>query len=208
MDQVLTMKMIKKLFLKSSQYIFALTLLLITVNVLSEEVLTTTETATEATVETSKESSTEISTETTAEKLENLKSEVLAVNRDLFILEEDLLFPASTQVAVYLSVDIGYFFSLDNVKLTIDGKTVTHHLYTEKDVSSLYRGAIQKLYMGNINTGEHQLVAVLIGVGPHNRNYKRAVSVTFNKGTDSKALEIKIRDDEGKLQPTLSVVEW
>lgn len=145
---------------------------------------------------------------TTAEKLEQLKTEVLAVNRDLFILEEDLLFPASTQIAVYFSVDIGYFFSLDNVKLSIDGKTVTHHLYTEKDVNALYRGAIQKLHIGNINTGEHEIVAVLIGVGPHKRNYKRAVSFTFKKKTDSKALEIQLRDDEGKLQPKLNVVEW
>jgi hypothetical protein len=145
---------------------------------------------------------------TTAEKLESLKNEVLAVNRDLFILEEDLLFPASTQLATYFSVDIGYFFSLDNIKLKLDGKQVTHHLYTEKDVSALYRGAIQKVFLGNVSTGEHELVAILIGKGPHKRKYRRAVSFTFKKGTEAKALEIQLRDDEGKLQPKLSVVEW
>jgi len=145
---------------------------------------------------------------TTAEKLESLKSEVLAVNRDLFILEEDLLFPASTQMAVYFSVDIGYFFSLDNIKIKIDDKQVTHYLYTEKDVSALYRGAIQKVYLGNISTGEHEIVAILIGEGTHKRKYRRAVSLKFEKGTEAKALEIQLRDDEGKLQPKLNVVEW
>jgi len=145
---------------------------------------------------------------TTAEKLENLKQEVLSVNRDLFILEEDLLFPASTQVATYFSVDIGYFFSLDNIKITIDDKAVTHYLYTEKDIDALYRGAIQKLYLGNVSRGEHELVAIIIGHGPHNREYRNAVSFKFYKDTEAKALEIQLRDDQGKLQPKLKVIEW
>ncbi len=145
---------------------------------------------------------------TTAEKLESLKEEVLAVNRDLFILEEDLLFPASTQLAAYFSVDVGYFFALDNIKVKIDDKQVTHHLYTDKDVNALHRGAIQKVYLGNVSTGEHEIVAIVIGTGPHKRKYRKAVSLNFEKGTDAKALEIQLRDDTGKLQPTLKVVEW
>ena len=145
---------------------------------------------------------------TTAEKLEDLKSEVLAVNRDLFILEEDLLFPASTQVAIYFSIDVGRFFSLDNIKLKIDDSQVSHHLYTEKDVSALLRGAVQKVYLGNITTGEHELVAILIGKGPRNREYRKAVSFKFTKDTEAKALEIQLRDSQGKLQPKLKVVEW
>jgi len=144
----------------------------------------------------------------TSEKLEALKQDVIAVNRDLFILEEDLLFPASTQVALYFSVDIGYFFALDNLKLKIDDKQVTHHLYTEKDVDALYRGAIQKAYIGNINSGKHELVALIVGTGPHNRSYRKAVSFTFQKATGAKAIEIQLRDDSGKMQPTLNVVEW
>jgi len=145
---------------------------------------------------------------TTAEKLENLKSEVLAVNRDLFVLEEDLLFPASTQLAVYFSIDVGRFFSLDNIKIKLDDKQVTHHLYTKKDVNALLRGAIQKVYLGNVTTGEHELVVILIGKGPKKRKYRKAVSYTFNKDSEAKALEVQVRDSESKLQPKLKVVEW
>jgi len=147
-------------------------------------------------------------TRTTAEKLEDLKQDVLDVNRDLFILEEDLLFPASTQLAAYFSVDIGYFFALDNIKIKIDDEQVAHHLYTVKDVDALYRGAIQKLHLNNISTGEHELVAILIGKGPRKRDYRIAVSFKFEKGVDAQALEIQLRDDTGKLQPKLKVVEW
>ena len=146
--------------------------------------------------------------ETTAAKLESLKKEVLSVNRDLFILEEDLLFPASTQVAVYLSVDIGHFFALDNVKLKIDDKDVTHYLYTQNDVNALYRGAIQKLYLGNLSTGKHEVVAIVIGIGPHNREYRRAIAFDFEKGSEAKSLEIQLRDDTTKQQPRLNIVEW
>ncbi|WP_444994261.1 AraC family transcriptional regulator [Aliikangiella sp. IMCC44359] len=146
--------------------------------------------------------------QTTAAKLESLKKEVLSVNRDLFILEEDLLFPASTQVAVYLSVDIGHFFALDNVKLKIDDKDVVHYLYTENDIDALHRGAIQKVYLGNLSTGDHQVVAIVIGKGPHNREYRRAIAFDFKKGSEAKALEIQLRDDTTKQQPSLNIVEW
>lgn len=146
--------------------------------------------------------------ETTAAKLENLKKEVLSVNRDLFILEEDLLFPASTQVAIYLSVDVGQFFALDNVKVKIDDEDVSHHLYTENDIDALHRGAIQKLFLDNLSTGEHQIVAIVIGTGPHNREYRKAIAFDFEKGSEAKALEIQIRDDSSKLQPRLEIVEW
>lgn len=146
--------------------------------------------------------------ETTASKLESLKKEVLSVNRDLFILEEDLLFPASTQVAIYMSVDVGFFFDLDNVKLKIDDRDVTHYLYTKNDISALHRGAIQKLYLGNLSTGKHQVVAIVIGIGPHNREYRRAISFDFEKGSEAKALEIQLRDDPTKQQPRMNIVEW
>ena len=146
--------------------------------------------------------------ETTASKLEQLKEDVLQINRDLFILEEDLLFPGSTQLAAYLSVDIGYFFALDNIKIKIDDEQVTHHLYTEKDVDALYRGAIQKVYLGNISTGKHRLDAIIIGIGPNKREYRRAVSFEFEKDSEAKALEIQLKDDTGKLQPSLKVIEW
>ncbi len=146
--------------------------------------------------------------ETTAEKLEALKKEVISVNRDLFILEEDLLFPASTQVAIYLSVDVGEFFALDNIKLKIDDKEVTHYLYTKNDIDALHRGAIQKLFLDNLSTGTHQIVAIVIGIGPHNREYRRAIAFDFEKDTEAKALEIQIRDDTAKLQPKLNIVEW
>ena len=54
------------------------------------------------------------------EDVQDLKKQVLDLNRDLFLLEEELLFPSNTQTAVFISMDVGEFFGLDSVELKID----------------------------------------------------------------------------------------
>ena len=142
-----------------------------------------------------------------AAKLQQLRKEVIALNRDLFVLEEDLLFPSSTQVVVYISMDVGTYFNLDAVELKIDDKVVSHHLYTEKQIQALFKGGVQKLHIDNLAQGEHQLSAFFIGKGPQNRDYKRATSFTFTKTAEAKSLELSIIDSSVKQQPIFKAVE-
>ena len=139
--------------------------------------------------------------------VEELKKKVIELNRDLFILEEDLLFPSSTQVVVYVSMDVGTYFDLDAVELKIDDKVVSHHLYTEKQIQALFKGGVQKLHIDNLAQGEHQLSAFFIGKGPQNRDYKRATSFTFTKTAEAKSLELSIIDSSVKQQPIFKAVE-
>ena len=60
------------------------------------------------------------------EDIQSLKTSVMDLNRDLFLLEEELLFPANTQVAVFVSMDVGEFFALDSVQITLDGENVAN----------------------------------------------------------------------------------
>ncbi|PSF11098.1 AraC family transcriptional regulator [Marinobacter shengliensis] len=143
-----------------------------------------------------------------AEQVEALKKKVIRLNRDLFILEEDLLFPASTQVAVFLSVDTGKFLKLDAVKLKVDDEIVASHLYTERQVKALERGGMQRLYVGNLKTGVHRMTAFVEGIGPDERPYKQAASLEFEKGTGTSALEIRVEDRSSNYQPSVSIVEW
>ena len=141
-------------------------------------------------------------------QVQDIKKQVLSLNRDLFILEEELLFPTNTQVAVFLSMDVGEFFQLDAVKLTLDNKIVTNYLYTERQVDALHRGGVQRLYMGNVKAGDHELVAVFTGRGPEGRDFRRGTTLTFNKDSEAKHLELKIVDSRAKQQPEFSVKEW
>ncbi len=140
-------------------------------------------------------------------EVENLKVSVLNLNRDLLILEEELLYPASNQVAIYLSMDLGQFFNLDAVKLEIDNKLVASELYTDKQINALFRGGVQRLYIGNLKTGEHEISAFFTGRGPQ-QNYKRGAKLVVNKTQAPLVLELKIMDSTAQLQPTFDIKEW
>ena len=137
-----------------------------------------------------------------------LKKQLIDLNRDLFKLEEELLYPASTQVAVFLSVDVGTFFALDAVTLKLDDKEVANYLYTEREVQALHRGGVQKLFLGNLKAGEHELVAFFTGKGPHDRDYRRGTSVKFEKAVGARYVELRISDRAAALQPEFVVRQW
>jgi hypothetical protein len=140
--------------------------------------------------------------------VEELKKQVIRLNRDLFILEEDLLFPASTQFAVFLSLDTGEFLKLDSVKLKVNNEIVAAHLYTERQLKALQRGGMQRLHIGNLKTGEHEVTVFVEGIGPDNRAYKQAATYRFEKSTGTAALEVRIRDRSSDYQPEVAIVEW
>jgi hypothetical protein len=139
---------------------------------------------------------------------QNLKQEVLDLNRDLFVLQEELLFPANTQMAVFVSMDVGTFFSLDTVKLTVDGKEVASYLYTPREADALVQGGVQRLYIGNLKVGQHELIAVFTGKGPHERDYKRATTLKLDKGIGAKFVELKISDLQQRQEPEFLTKVW
>jgi hypothetical protein len=142
------------------------------------------------------------------QEIQSLKQDVLALNRDLFLLEEELLFPSSTQLAVFLSLDVGEYFALDSVQLKVDDKVVANYLYTAREVQALHRGGVQRLYMGNIKAGEHELVAFFTGKGPEGRDYRRGATRVITKTLGPRFVELKIVDLESKQQPDFEIKEW
>lgn len=137
-----------------------------------------------------------------------LKKQVVDVNRELFTLEEELLYPANTQVAVFVSMDVGTFFALDTITLKVDDKEVSNYLYTEREAQALLKGGVQRLFVGNLKVGDHELVAFFTGKGPNQRDYKRGATLKFKKGVGAKYVELKISDSQVKEQPEFMVKEW
>jgi len=140
--------------------------------------------------------------------VQGLKKEVLDLNKDLFLLEEELLFPANTQVAVFVSLDVGTFFEVDSVQIRLDNKEVANYLYTDREVEALNRGGVHRIFIGNLKTGKHELVAFFTGKGPHERDYKRGANLNFEKGVGAKYLELKISDRQSAMQPVFTIKEW
>lgn len=140
--------------------------------------------------------------------VQTLKKEVLDLNRDLFLLEEELLFPANSQVAFFISMDVGEYFELDSVNIKIDGKEVANYLYTAREADALIRGGVHRVHMANLKTGDHELIAIFTGKGPHVRDYRRGATITFDKGIGAKYLELEITDRVKKQQPEFVIKEW
>lgn len=136
------------------------------------------------------------------------RKDVLEINKNLLLMEEELLFPADTQVAIFVSLDVGKFFVPDSVTLKLDGKTVDSHLYTDKEVRALMNGAIQKIHTANVKNGTHELTAFVTGAGPNGREYRRAVTLNLDKGHGRQFVQLKIEDDTAAQQPTFSFRSW
>jgi hypothetical protein len=147
-------------------------------------------------------------TRTLDQEVQGLKKDVIDLNKDLFVLEEELLFPANTQVAVFLSMDVGTFFALDSVTVKIDNKEVTNYLYTAREAEALLKGGVHRVYLGNQKVGRHELVAFFTGKGPGGRDYRRGATLNFEKSVGAKYLELKITDRVAKHQPEFVVKDW
>lgn len=141
-------------------------------------------------------------------EIQQLKQGVIGLNKDLRLMEESVLFPSSTQFTVFVSLDVGKYFSLEGLKLKIDGKMVTSHIYSEKQRNALARGGVQKLYMTNLNEGKHTITAFFAGVGPNGRSYKRAANLDLEKGKTSQFIDLAVIDDESRKEPIFKIRQW
>jgi len=143
-----------------------------------------------------------------SKEIQALKTNVVALNKDLRLMEEELLFPSSTQASVFVSTEAGEFFTLESIKLKLDGKVIASHLYSVKQRQALARGGIQRLHMTNLNNGLHKLSAFFTGLGPNGRPYKRAAEIEFTKGKGSQYIELAIMDDFAKQEPVFTIKQW
>ena len=142
------------------------------------------------------------------QEVQGVKKDVIDLNKDLFVLEEELLFPSNTQVAVFVSMDVGTFFALDSVTIKIDNKEVANYLYTAREADALLKGGVHRIYLGNQKVGNHELVAFFTGKGPVERDYRRGATLVFEKGVGAKYLELKITDKVPTHQPEFTVKDW
>jgi hypothetical protein len=124
------------------------------------------------------------------EQVQEIKSDVLGISSELNKLEEKLLYPSNTEVSVFVSMPDGESFRLDSVEIQLDGKTVSHHLYTFKELEALHKGGVQRIYTGNIRSGEHDLQVIAIGKTAGDVDFKEANHFKVNKEAGPKIVEI------------------
>lgn len=126
------------------------------------------------------------------EQVQEIKSDVLGIATELNQLEEKLLYPSNTQVAVFVSLAGGETFRLDSVEIQLDGTPVAHHLYTFKELEALKNGGVQRIYTGNVRSGGHDLQVSVIGKTVGGADFKKSERFTVNKGVGPRIVEMSL----------------
>jgi len=126
------------------------------------------------------------------EQVQEIKSDVLGIAAELNQLEEKLLYPSNTQVAVFVSLAGGETFRLDSVEIRLDGRPVAHHLYTFRELEALQKGGVQRIYTGNVRSGEHDLQVFVIGKNGGDTDFQRSERFKVNKDVGPRIVEISL----------------
>jgi hypothetical protein len=121
-------------------------------------------------------------------QVQEIKSDVLGIATDLANLEERLLYPSSTEVAIFVSIESGDEFRLDAIKLEINGEPTTHYIYSFKELEALQKGGVQRLYTGNLPTGDHELTITVIGKLDNGKDFTNTESFSFAKEVKPKSI--------------------
>jgi len=141
------------------------------------------------------------------EQVQEIKSDVLSIAAELSQLEEKLLYPSGTQVAVFVALAEGDQMRLDAVRLQIDGKLVAHYIYSAKELEALRKGGVQRIYVGNVATGDHQLEVLIDGKLKGGSEFSRTESFTFRKEVKPKLVELKLAGPDSGNTP-ITLEKW
>jgi len=131
------------------------------------------------------------------EQVQEIKSDVLGIAKDLSLLEERLLYPSNTQIAVFVAMAQESQFRLDAVQLQIDGELVTHFIYGFKELEALQSGGVQRVFTGNVSTGRHELNVSVNGKREGGEEFTSSQTFSFNKNIDPKLLGLMLTAEAG-----------
>ena len=139
---------------------------------------------------------------------EALKKQLIQLNSELYQFEEDLLYPANTELGVFLSMAKDSSFKLDSIEIRLDDKLVTSYIYKDDEISSLKNGGIQRLYLGSLADGRHKLTARFNGQGANNQYFRRKKALPFTKENNAKFIQLVVTESKTNNEPLFKVKAW
>jgi len=141
------------------------------------------------------------------EQVQEVKSDVLSIAADLNQLEEKLLYPSDTHLAVFVSLVHGETLRLDAVHIQIDGQPATHYIYSFKELDALRKGGVQRIYSGNIATGAHEMQVSVSAKLANGKDYVQTEHFSFTKEVKPKLLGVVLGGPESP-QPGIHLGDW
>jgi len=141
------------------------------------------------------------------EEVQEIKSDALRIAEELRRLEEKLLYPSGTQVAIFVALAKGDTMRLDAVRLQIDGQLAAHYIYSAKELEALRKGGVQRIYVGNVATGDHQLEVLVDGKVEGGADFSRTEHFTFHKEVKPRLVGLTLAGPNGAAAP-IALGEW
>ena len=141
------------------------------------------------------------------EQIQEIKSDALRMSAELSQLEEKLLYPSGTQVAIFVELAKGDTMRLDAVRLQIDGQLVAHYIYSAKELQALRKGGVQRIYVGNLATGDHKLEVLVDGKVEGASDFSRTGQFTFRKEVKPKLVGLTLAGPRSGNTP-IALGEW
>ena len=141
------------------------------------------------------------------EQIQDMKSDALRMSAELSQLEEKLLYPSGTQVAIFVALAKGERMRLDAVRLQIDGELVAHYIYSAKELAALRKGGVQRIYVGNVASGDHKLDVLVDGKLEGGTDFSRTGQFTFRKEVKPKLVGLTLAGP-GSGNTPIALGEW
>jgi hypothetical protein len=141
------------------------------------------------------------------EQVQEIKSDVLSIAAELGNLEEKLLYPSDTQLAVFVSLEKGERVELDSARITLDGRLVAHHIYSFKELEALAKGGVQRIHTANVPTGGHQLEVAIAGRRSGNQPFDVVERFDFSKEVGPKMIGVRLAGSVGS-GATVAIEAW
>ena len=141
------------------------------------------------------------------EQIQEIKSDALRMSAELNQLEEKLLYPSGTQVAIFVELAKGDTMRLDSVRLQIDGQLVAQYIYSAKELQALRKGGVQRIYVGNVTTGDHKLEVLVDGKLDDGADFSRTGQFTFRKEVKPKLVGLTLAGPRSGNTP-IALGEW
>jgi hypothetical protein len=141
------------------------------------------------------------------EQVQEVKSDVLSIAAELNQLEEKLIYPSDTHLAVFVSLAHGETLRLDAVHIAIDGRPATDYIYSFKELSALSRGGVQRIYTGNIATGAHEIEVSMSGKLGNGKDYTETAHFPFQKEIKPKLIGVVLAGPDAP-QPGIHLGDW
>jgi hypothetical protein len=141
------------------------------------------------------------------EQIQEIKSDALRMSAEMSQLEEKLLYPSGTQVSIFVALTKGDTMRLDAVRLQIDGQLVAHYIYSAKELQALRKGGVQRIYVGNVSTGDHKLDVLVDGKLEGGADFSRTGEFTFRKEVKPKLVGLTLAGPRSSNIP-IALGEW